>query len=1511
MRLRTIHTGALLLAGAILWLSGCGGGSSSLNQVVDSVVPASAAVIAGTTTVFTSTVTGSTNIDSSWTCSYSYLPANATSTTKPTTGTCTSGMSLNGGNVGVWTTNQTTTNSTLSYTAPSLSNFPNPIPTLTFTATADADKKKTGTATVIMDTGIRASLTPTTATVPVGITPAQIATFTASLANTPPTTLNWAVVQPPVGNTTISNTDLCNSFPAYFTNGPCGLASPLAKSCSPSCGSITGQAGSAVGIFTAPSSIPTDTSPLSSASNAASAAINVTVIVWANGDTVHFATATITLINASTNPVTFTGMSPTTVAAGGVLQDVWLDAKNILNTTSITFTDPTGALSNIDPTEIFTIPITKAYCTPNSSSTPAVTCDASILTRIRLNAAQLSIAGTGQITVHGIPGTPTVGSGCQGAATPGANTTDISCPINLVYASPAVVAAVPDSYPQNTAGQQFAADGGYFGASGHSLVELLFNGNLTTQQSGGLSTNSRRVLGPLDQSQTASPGLYPVSVTWQATTPPNAPPFPSATTNVAVQPTFSTAPTPASISLPAAGTVTNLAPSSMVVDSANGYAYITEQASNTLQVVNLAGLQNGQPLLPPMTIGSLNQPTSIAIDPGLILSPLGSSFDGQTLGAIVNRGNSTLTLVALPSGTELPGSPISLSGLITEPTGTTEPLPYAVGIDPQTHYAVVAFSNATIGFVVDVNPISHSQTCFGTSASTTPPCPIASVSLNTGPTPQVVVQPNAPLAYVTPGGSGVTSVVNLLLTNTSVPIPSGGAVCANSIATITTSVPNGLNQSAPGAVLVQGVSPTTPLNFNGTFNVISATTYTFTYALSCTGSTTAGGGSFTFGNPYYTFSTTPTAVGGAINPITRTFAFADPGASTAAPQVAFIRELDQSVSSLFLTVGSCFNGCSPSPSGAPEIGVRYVAWDPYTNVLIAYNPNENYNNISLINPGGPTATGSQSPYRIIAAIPTGQTGTGSYTPSGASAPVNVYGPLGYDPKTHLVLVANAGSNILTYMNLDPGSTFKKVHIRDIQVTFGAVPSAQPPLGSPIPTTPSVCAPQGYSGPYLPHGVLIGCTDTNGNAATLRIFGEGFSTGTPVVRLDGLSDGVTTTPVSDTEVDAAIAPSRLTVPHDFALDVLVTSGSSAVNSNTNELHAVQITPLPTCSGSANGAQPEGVAYDFFRNVAVVTNFGCNSVSIINVDSTGAHSYGMPYGSVLSTISVGTNPMGVSVIPRLGYAVVTNNGENSVSIIDISDPTNPKQLSFTSATCSGSSSSTTNICVGISPAGVAIDQDRALAIVANSGGNSISAVDLTPLLQTTAADCPNSTCVPAMQLVATSGPPKAVAIDPDREIAVVTNTQNTGSSSVTGGLDIISLSTTPPTRSAAASISSLTASATGIVYDPAPSTPLFYVTSTQQNAIYAFNPITGTASLIRVGVNPYSVAYNYQTGTLLSINSTSNTISVVDAVNAPVFATRETLGISSQSQFAATVDNFTNTAIIADQNNDRVVILALPK
>jgi hypothetical protein len=1500
MKWRTMKLAAMLgLAGTILWQNGCG--SSSPNTIIDTVSPATATVIAGTVQTFASTVTGGTTgtvTTSQWSCTYVYTPLPTTAQPNPSqtsAADCTSGQTvpaLNNGSLGTWTTTPTAPSNVLTYTAPTLSNFPNPIPTITFTAAADAAKNKKGTALLTLDTGIRVSVTPSTATVPTEISPAQQVQFTANFLNVSPANANpqWKVVQPVANSTT--------DFPAGTTPEPQDVT------CSPSCGTISSN-----GTFTAPATQPTNTSPISSGSTASTAAPTVYVVAWAAADINHYAISTITLVPASTNPITFTGIHPTTIAAGGVLQDIFLDANNLLNTTTITFTPPGPGQTPqaIDPSNVFTIPITGAYCTPSATGvTPVVTCDASIMTRIRLTTQQLATAGTGSITVNNIPDPSNPGQ-----------TTSISFPITLTYQSPALVSAVPYSYPQGTS-TEFSVDGGYYGGGNSPIVNLLFAG----QSNIATAFNARQFTGYLQGSSGPlnGPGLYPVSIVSNAPQG-SQPPYPTVTTDVAVQPIFAglntmyfspaTTTTPQTqilfppyISLPPVGTISNVAPSSMAINSDKGYAVITEQGANAVQVVNFVPNTTVPGRFMPQTgiqIPVGNQPTSVAIDNQINLT----AYPGQDLGIVVNSADYTLTLMALPSG-QIIGSPVSLSGLIQGgPTGAASPTPYAVGVDPTTHYAVVAFSNAFVGFVVDVNPnpSTTQPPCFVTSQ--TVPCAIESVSMTTGATPQVVMQPDVPLAYVTPGGLGSTSVVNLLLTNNTVPIAASpnGAVCTNSIATITTPTANGLSQSSPGTVLISGV---TPAQFNGTFSVLSATTYTFTYTLNCTtNGETGGGGSVTFGNPYYTFSTSSTVAGGAIDPVSRTFAFADPNASSAAPQIGFIQSLDQSVTSLYLTRGSC-NACTPTPAGAPEVGVRYVSWDPFRYVLVAFNPTDTNNEISLINPGGPGVSNTTaSAYRIIQAIQTGQNGAGSITPAGGSA-VTVYGPMVYDPKTNLVLVANAGSNTLTYLDVDPTTTFKAVSIQDVLVTSGGVASAQPPLatapGAPSPLPKAVCNPANPTNIYascFPQSVTVG------QSATARILGQGFlSGGTPVVRLDGDPTGVTVTSSSASEVDITIAASRLTGAHDFALDVV----SGSVSSNTEDLYATGVISLSSLCTSA--VMPEAVAIDDIANVGIITNYGCNSISFINLDAANAHNYGVPYGSLLATVAVGTNPIGVDVIPRLGFAVVSNNGDSSASIIQYggSNPFTATQLAFTSVSCvTGTGSvTTTNICTGVSPVGVTIDQDRALALVANTGGNSISAIDLTPMLPGAATVGP-----PVAQLVPTSGPPTAIAVDPNRAVAVVTNIQNAGTTSITGGLDVINLVTTPPSKTTTASINSLTANPTGIVYDPAVSPALFYTASTQQNALYAFDPDSGTTSLIRVGVNPFSIAYNYQTGTLVSVNSTSGTSSVIDAVNAPTFATRETLGISSQSQFAVAIDSFTNTAVVVDQNNDRVLLLPMPK
>jgi DNA-binding beta-propeller fold protein YncE len=596
---------------------------------------------------------------------------------------------------------------------------------------------------------------------------------------------------------------------------------------------------------------------------------------------------------------------------------------------------------------------------------------------------------------------------------------------------------------------------------------------------------------------------------------------------------------------------------------------------------------------------------------------------------------------------------------------------------------------------------------------------------------------------------------------------------------------------------------------------------------------------------------------------------------------------------------------------------------------VAFNPSDNSgsnfagNEISLINPGGPAAAGTTNfPTRIIAAINTGQVGTGSYTPAGATAPVTVFGPMVYDPKTKFVLAANAGSNTLTYMNLDPAGTFQKTHIQDLQlfdtVPAYGVPIVQPPLSTSSPAkAPTSCSLADPTQPCMPQAVQVGV------AATVRVLGQGLTSAT--VRLDGQTSvippgqqssvSITTTQVSDSEVDVSIPAAYLFAPHDYALDVVSAGGQI---SNAIDLHVVKLLDMSgACAPTTAFPQgPEGVAIDQPRRIALVTNFACNSVSVITIDPNGfAKAAGgiAPYGTIIGNVAVGKNPIGIDVISRLGYAVVANRGDTpgTASIIDISNPESPQIVPIT--TTSGTTTTTANsVTVQVFPLGVKIDQDRALALVANNGSNTLSSIDLTVLAPSVTGG--HTQTGPTATQVALSGPPTAIAVDPNRAIAVVTSLQGSGTTSVTGGIDVVNLATSPPLKSSTASVSSLPASLTGIVYDPGDpngvtsQTGLFYATSTQSNSIFSLNPDTGSVQTIRVGINPFSVGYNYQTGTLLTINSTSNSSSVVDVQN---FKMRQTLGISSLSQFAIDVDNLTNIAVIVDQNNNRVVFLALPK
>lgn len=1482
MKFRSIARASFAVLALIPFLiAGCS--SSSPNQTVVTVLPVGVTVLPGQVVSLTATVTGNETTTVTWSCSAKITTTSTDSTGKVTSTSTTEPCNPDSPGYPKYGTITGTNTNVVSYTAPSLSSFPNPIPVITLTATSTAETKKTGTSTIVLDSGIRASITPATATVPVGLKPNQVVQFTASLLNDPGTDVTWLVTQP---------------VPESKTNSSASNTSPT---CSPTCGTI-----SASGLFTAPDTMPTATFP--ETSKTASPA-SVTVVMYSNVDPTRYAISSITLINATTNPITFSGITPTSAPAGGVEQDIFLNAKNLVNTTTVSFTPPGGAAQPLPPSQIQTIPITTAYCKPSASGvTPVVTCDSSIVTRVRLLSNQLTYPGQALLSVSGIPDSENSGQ-----------TKTVSYPLQLFNTHPALLSTSPDSFHQGLS-VDMLADGGYYGTCSNIIVKLLFDGNLNAAycpSQGSIASGPRQMIAPLDGAQLLSPGLYPVTAVSNAQS--NAPTFPSATGNIAVQPSFATlipATPPTAPCTPAGqspsgtqnfppcfilpGPSTNL-PSSMAINSSKSYAVLVNQGSNTIQYVDYS---TGIPTfaIAPFAVG--NAPTSVAIDNLINLSIPDDPGGVHDMAVVVNSADSTISLIAIPT----PGYPhftnvgtVQLAGLLQAPSGTSSaPTPFSVGVDPYTHLGVVAYSGTNAGFVLNLNPAAGSdptdplKTCFLTTETT--PCAVSAVTLTSGPTPQVIVQPQSTNAFVTPGGVGILSVVNLAQPgkNANISLTPNGAVRTNGTVTVKTVTPHGINPSTGGTVLIAGLDKS---DMDGSFAVTSVVDpYTFTYYQSNfsdaqyneTGGSptgadatppTASWATVRFGYPSLTFNISNTIVGGAINPVTRVTAFADPNASGTtggvSPQIYLLNSMDQTVSSITLRRGS-YEG---NPTTAPESGIRYVSWDPFTNVLIALNPE--VNEISLIDPVGTTNT---APNRIVPPIPTDQIAKGQYTPSGTTSPVTVFGALAYDPLKHLVFVANAGSNSLSVLDVDPPpSTFTPVQIIAVNILSGGVPNAQRPLNTDGSTKPGAltCDPALPAGTsYMPQAVCM-----NVSNASVQVLGKGFLPGASQVRLDGQL--VPTTFVSPTELHAAIPASMLTLPHDYALDVQVNGTSGPQNSNSMDLQVVGVVDLTSSSCTTN-PKPEGVAIDSTRNIAIVTLFGCSTgaVSVVSIDQNNAHGYNQAYGSVLSTLAVGKGPVGVDTIPRLGYAVVSNNGDNTASVLDISNPLAPKAAAPA-------------VAIGISPTGVAISQDYAYALIANSGSNTVSLIDLTALIAATPGTL---TEVP----IAVDGQPRAIAIDPVREIAVVTAVLQQSVNAVLGALDVITLAGSPA-RNSSASLTSLSSLPTAVVNDPAVSPSIFYSTSPTQNAVYAFNPNTGAASQLRVGVNPYTIALNPQTATLVSINSTSNSMSIMDTLT---FRTKATLGIGSQSIFAVTMDTVNNVALIADQNNNRLLMVAMP-
>jgi len=1532
-RLSTL-LGPWLAAAGLLSMGGCGSSSSNANVVTVTVSSSVGTIlILGQSTTLTATVNGATNTNVTWEpgqpAGPPQTPCTYTTTTTDSTGKATTAAAKpcpTDGSFGTLTNVQVT--GTATYTAPSKipdqTTFPGM--QIIFTAQSQADTKKSGTLTITLDSGVSVVLTPNTATVPTN----EPQSFSVQLTNDlQGKGVTWLVTQQVPTSTT-----------PY----------PQLKTCSPTCGTITPDSNNPnVATYTAPASVPSAITPADSTNKNSPA--NLTVVATSAADNTRLAIGIITIIAGG--PITFNGITPTIAPQGAAFWDIYLDAPNISSASKITlnFQDSNNPANFIgsktfDSTSgkvkvLFQIPIST---TTNGVTT--VTNPQSTGARLRLFSPDLVIpatVGSASVLVSVTDPGQTV--------TPAPPTKPVftANPYTFQYVPvrPTSIASVPDDVIQGKASQdtQVIVDGGYFGPGDQNLTDVVFQG--TTIAKNGTTSTARQLntLLPatLVNASGTVPGLYPLAVSNRK----SPAPFINndAVTNIAVFPDFSV--TSPAVVTASPGVPAGTKPSAVDIDPVLDVLAVADPGSNTVRFFSIV------------------PPTSTTAASLTLLSTVASTTQAPLnlpTGLSVNRSNHTVAVVNFGSQTvsngqstvtgqsvtvlNIPGSPAPITPFFVDISNALQgavspaPMPYSIGVDPDSNLALVAYSStsvssaANLGFIVNLNTSSNPYGCgldhaINPSSTLTGQCLFSQVTLNTGTYPQIAMSRHGHTALVTPGGSGVVRGVNVTKPSTQNVLATSTLTAGLVTVTIDTTGSNSgqtlsLVPGNAGSVLIAGVKPGNAANnalFNGVFSVSVTSNHTFTYVVNSTVSDSGTGGTAFYSSPDSIFAISSTTQGVAINPITNTAAIADANAiGTNGPQIDLLSSLDQSISSItfFATCTAFTTTCANSPE---LLGTTDVAWQPYTNALVSYNPTLNQMSVSDPVSRKRYAFASQNP-ALCSPVPTGPSpitlcGTGTATltvQNGTTNSLTLFGGLAVDPSTNQAFVVKSGSGTIDIVDL--GSVFTNTPIKSGDINEVIVPSA-PPAGCPQPT-PGNPIVSGIPNTVFPQGTLTSATDLCG----VQIFGSGFlsgGSGSTQVRLDSTPiPAANVTVVSPRQLTVTIPQSFLNAPHKYALDVL-TSGGSGPNSQSNaaDFYVVQAVDMSKICTDTNGnptnTQPSSVAIADqlangpFSPVAVISNTGCNSISVIDINPTitvsGIVQRNPNLGQfILKSVGVGTSPQGIAISQRYGLAVVANNGSATASVIDLT--ANPAKQKVP------------DVATGTNPAGVAINEATGAAIVANTGSNTITMLNL-GLLFPAAGTTPPTTLTPTS--IGGIQSPIAVAIDPDRGtnnqgIAVVTSLQLLSGQAPLGALAVVEIGLQTPVLSTTIPSGSVTATPTGIVFDPFVFTGtanpgLFYANSSGSNVITAFNPDTGSGNSVNVGINPTSLAVNPQTGGILTSNSASNTISIVDTLSNPL-KTRQTLGIPGSPTFGVAVDQFTNLAVIVDQANNRVFLFPLP-
>jgi DNA-binding beta-propeller fold protein YncE len=907
--------------------------------------------------------------------------------------------------------------------------------------------------------------------------------------------------------------------------------------------------------------------------------------------------------------------------------------------------------------------------------------------------------------------------------------------------------------------------------------------------------------------------------------------------------------------------------------------------------VTIGGSSNSSdftvPGLYPVTVKNATDPTKFAVTnlavqptynpPSATTIPVGSiSASAPTdvavnpatgIAVVANKGSNDISLINLTTAT-----PTFITNICTAAVGALPPCPSSgptsVTVDYVRNTALVVNAATKSIAVVDlnaqavtsVNPlpigtsgvadvpgaiainpvtgralVSMQQTNYGILVDeVNPPFYAGIVSISTGPNTKVAVEPHLNWALATPGQLGSVGIVDLNHQSMNAITAISRTNNGNGANVVTVSVQ--ITPSSPPLSVQQGDAVYIQnIQFPaGTDPTIAALAPGFNgfYSVASVG---PGPNQFSYNQTGATLANVatqpvPQAASGAVN-------YAQAVATVGLPQtiqgIAINPETQQAVL------------LDPSSNGGGNVTFFSLIDQSVTNLALRANTAPDVGTIAgAYNPLTNTVVAVNSFANTLSVIDPTQPRRLNDNNLFNTRPGPV--AVAIDPGTNIAVVANQTDNTVSVLNLGAIQPFSITGTSPKTIVTNSTLTTGP---SPFPQALTVT------------GKGLTCVNGSTNLS---------------VRLDGISLPTACSGSGDRLLTATVPFNLLTSARRFALDV--SDGGGRVT-NAEDLTIEQSVDVTGCSPTP---LPSGVSIDPQQNLAAVTLFGCNSLALINL-ATGTG----------TTVTVGSNPIGVAVIPRLHVAVVANNGgAGTASIVD------ELQQSVTQTVTTGSG-----------PVGAAADEATGEVAIANSVANTATVVNAV---------------TGGASTISAGNRPLAVGFNfVNHQVAVAASSGNSvGISDGAAGSQNQSFGVSSPTS---------------VIYDPAPTdcgsnnngtttntTGCFIVASSTGNSVSIIDPVSSIQITFRIGINPTAIAYNYRTSTLVSTNTASHTVTVADFLAQkiravltlpPALSTNAnlalTLAFQGSLQYALDIHPFTNIAVIADTVNGRVLFVPLPR